>query len=118
MKKYMIKLNNKVYKVEMEEIIESTKKVAATTTQSNRPSKSNNSAQSLGAATVKAPMAADILDICVKVGDQVKKDQTLVKLEVMKMENEISSPVDGKIASIGISKGDSVNAGDILLQIQ
>ena len=74
------------------------------------PSKSSN--------TVKAPMAADILDIRIKVGDEVKKGQTLVILEVMKMENEISSPVDGKIVSIEISKGDSVNAGDILLQIK
>lgn len=118
MKKYMIKLNNKVYKVEMEEIIETKKKEAVKATQSNIPSKSNDSAQISGAETVKAPMAADILDICIKVGDEVKKGQTLVILEVMKMENEISSPVDGKIASIGISKGDSVNAGDILLQIE
>ena len=62
-------------------------------------------------------MAGNILGISVKVGDEVKKDQVLVILEAMKMENEIVSPVDGKIVSIGVSKGDSVNAGQVLVQI-
>ena len=60
-------------------------------------------------------MPGSILGISVKVGDQVKKDQVLVILEAMKMENEIVSPVDGKVVSLGVSKGDSVNAGNVLL---
>lgn len=62
-------------------------------------------------------MPGSILGISVKVGDKVKKDQVVVILEAMKMENEIVSPVDGKVISIGISKGDSVNVGQALLQI-
>jgi biotin carboxyl carrier protein len=38
-------------------------------------------------------------------------------LEAMKMENEISSAVDGRVLSIGVSKGDMVNAGIALITI-
>ena len=117
MKKYMIKLNNKEYEVEIEEVTVSTEETATTTTKSSKPDKSNNSEQSSGGTAVEAPMPGSILGISVKVGDQVKKDQVVVILEAMKMENEIVSPVDGKIISIGVSKGDSVNVGQVLLQI-
>lgn len=117
MKKYVIKLNNKVYEVEIEEVTGSTKEAVTTMTQNSRPVQSNNSAQSSDGVTVQAPMPGTILGISVKVGDQVKKDQVLVILEAMKMENEIVSPMDGKVVSIGVSKGDSVDSGHILLQI-
>jgi len=59
----------------------------------------------------------NILSISVKVGDEVKKDQVLVILEAMKMENELISPVDGRIVSIETKKGNRVNAGDVLVKI-
>lgn len=123
MKKYNIKLNNKVYEVEIEEVtgsnIEaaSNGEAAATITQSSKQAPTVSKAQPSGGLTIKAPMAGSILSIAVKVGDQIKKDQTLMILEAMKMENEISSPVDGKVLSIGVSKGDMVNAGIVLIQI-
>lgn len=116
MKKYKIKLNDKVYEVEIEEVTGGAGEAATTSTQ-ERPAKSNKPAQSSGGLTIKAPMAGSILNIILKVGDTVKKDETILILEAMKMENEISSPVDGKILSIGVLKGDSVNAGDVLIQI-
>lgn len=113
----MIKLNSKVYEVEIEEITGSTGEIAAERAKSNRPIELNNTEQSITGVTIEAPMPGSILGVSVKVGDQVKKDQLLVTLEAMKMENEIVSPVDGKVVSIGVSKGDSVNAGRVLLQI-
>ena len=62
-------------------------------------------------------MPGNILSISVKVGDEVKKDQVLVILEAMKMENELISPVDGRIVSIETKKGNRVNAGDVLVKI-
>ena len=50
----------------------------------------------------------------VKPGDSVKAGDTLLILEAMKMENEISAPQDGTIASVNVSKGDTVNSGDLL----
>ena len=49
-----------------------------------------------------------------KEGEWVKAGDTLLILEAMKMENEISAPQDGTIASVNVSKGDTVNSGDLL----
>ncbi len=67
-----------------------------------------------GSVTVTAPMPGNILDVKVKAGDSVKAGDTLVILEAMKMENEISAPQDGTVASVNVRKGDVVNSGDLL----
>ena len=63
----------------------------------------------------QAPMPGNILDVKVKAGDSVKAGDTLLILEAMKMENEISAPQDGTIASVNVRKGDVVNSGDLLI---
>lgn len=67
---------------------------------------------------VKSPLPGVILDIKVKVGDEVKKGQTLIILEAMKMENNINANKDGKIAEIKVNKGDSVLEGTDLVIIE
>ena len=67
-----------------------------------------------GSVTVTAPMPGNILDVKIKAGDSVKAGDTLLILEAMKMENEISAPQDGTIASVNVRKGDVVNSGDLL----
>mgnify|MGYP001518788544 CR=1 FL=1 len=47
-------------------------------------------------------------------GAAVKAGDVVMILEAMKMENEISAPQDGTIASIDVRKGDTVNSGDVL----
>ncbi len=71
-----------------------------------------------GGNFVNAPMPGVILDIKVNPGDDVKEGDTLLILEAMKMENEISSPAFGKISSVSVKKGESVNAGDLLIVIE
>lgn len=66
---------------------------------------------------VQAPMPGTILDIKVAVGDTVSRGQTVVILEAMKMENDIVASCDGKITSILVSKGDTVNSDDVLVTI-
>ena len=73
------------------------------------------SAVASGAVSVFAPMPFNILDVKVKAGDSVKAGDTLLILEAMKMENEISAPQDGTIASVNVRKGDVVNSGDLLI---
>lgn len=68
-----------------------------------------------GSNVISAPLPGAILDVKVKVGDSVKKGDTLIILEAMKMENEIMAPGDGTIAEVNIQKGNSVNAGDVLI---
>ena len=67
-----------------------------------------------GAVAVNAPMPGNILDVKVKPGDSVKAGDTLLILEAMKMENEISAPQDGTIATIDVRKGDVVDSGALL----
>jgi len=63
---------------------------------------------------VLAPMPGMIIRYLVSVDDKVKAGDTLLILEAMKMQNTISSPVDGVIKAINFGVGDSVNKGDIL----
>ena len=67
---------------------------------------------------VKSPLPGVILDIKVKEGDMVKKGQTIIILEAMKMENSINADKDGKIAAINVSKGESVLEGTDLVIIE
>ncbi len=60
-------------------------------------------------------MQGTILNINVKVGDNVHSGDNLLILEAMKLENEIKAPQDGKILSIAVNKGAAVNAGDLLI---
>ena len=67
---------------------------------------------------VKSPLPGVILDIKVNVGDEVKKGQTVIILEAMKMENSINADKDGKITAINVSKGESVLEGTDLIIIE
>jgi biotin carboxyl carrier protein len=58
------------------------------------------------------PLPGTIVDVLVSKGDLVKKGQTLVILEAMKMENQIESEVDGVVAEVSVSKGDTVLEGE------
>ena len=86
---------------------------AAQTTQVVKPA-----AASGGKSGVKSPLPGVILDIKVNVGDTVKKGQTIVILEAMKMENNINADKDGKITAINVNKGDSVLEGTDLVIIE
>jgi biotin carboxyl carrier protein len=67
---------------------------------------------------IQSPLPGIILDIRCKVGDPVKKGQTLMILEAMKMENNILANGNGKITEILVQKGDSVLEGANLVVIE
>lgn len=66
---------------------------------------------------VPAPLGGTICKLTVEVGQQVEEGDTLLILEAMKMESEVSAPRAGTIASINVQAGDAVTAGDSLLSI-
>ena len=126
MKKYNIVVNGIAYAVEVEEVgVGSAPAPVATPTPTAAPAPSAapvatapSAAPSVGAQTLECPMPGTILDIKVKPGDVVKEGQVLLILEAMKMENEIIAPGAGTIETVQVTKGSSVNAGDILLSIK
>ena len=69
-------------------------------------------------SSVEAPMPGLILEINVKVGQEVKEDDPLLILEAMKMENVITSPRDGTIKSIQVSQGDAVDKNNLLVEFE
>ena len=66
---------------------------------------------------VYAKMPGKILKILVAEGDEVTKDQTLIVMEAMKMENEIKAPSDGVIGSLSVSESQTVETGELLLEM-
>lgn len=71
-----------------------------------------------GAGTpVKAPLPGVVTKICVAVGQAVKKGDTVLVLEAMKMENNITAESDGAVTGICVAAGDSVMEGSVLLTI-
>ena len=57
------------------------------------------------------------MKVNVSVGDTVKKGDVLCVLEAMKMENDISAPGDGTVASVNVQKGASVQTDDVLVTL-
>ena len=75
------------------------------------------SAHEVSQATVRAPMPGLVLGIPLQVGASVARGQTVVILEAMKMENDLSSPIAGTIQEVRVSEGQTVNQGDVLVVI-
>lgn len=68
-------------------------------------------------APVKAPLPGVVTKILVKEGQGVKKGETVLVLEAMKMENNITAEADGTVTGICVSAGDSVMEGTTLITI-
>lgn len=68
--------------------------------------------------TIKAPMPGLVLNIEVKLGQNVQKGDTLLILEAMKMENIIKAANDGVVKSILIDKGQAVDKGTLMIEME
>jgi pyruvate carboxylase len=69
------------------------------------------------AGDVRAPFTANICEISVKEGQQVKAGEKLVVLEAMKMQTPVNSEVDGVVAKIVAKVSDAVQPGDELVKV-
>ena len=114
MKVYKVKVNGKVYEVEVEAVDE----VSGTIKTETKVENKQEAVISEGANNILAPIAGKVLDIKVNVGDIVKKGQTVAIVEAMKLENEIQSAYDGKVSQIVVSVGSDVKNKDVLIVLE
>ena len=70
-----------------------------------------------GQSRVCAPIPGLVVRILVEEGQQVKRDQPLLILDAMKLENEILSPGDGKVTRVVVVAGQAVEKDHILLEV-
>ena len=68
--------------------------------------------------TINAPMPGKIVEVLVEEGSEIKSGEALLILEAMKMQNEISCPVDGVIKKIAIRQNESVMKDDLMIEIE
>jgi glutaconyl-CoA/methylmalonyl-CoA decarboxylase subunit gamma len=130
MKRYKVHINGKSYEVAIEELADGpSQPTAAPAPAAHAPANQPQPAKAAApvapqtpqsdtgsaAGTIRSPMPGTILRVAIAPGDKVKKGDTLLILEAMKMENEILAPDDGSIREVNVAKGASVNAGDLLL---
>ena len=106
-KSYTIKVGNNIYNVTISNDLDILIKTMGFEVGSTK--KVNN---------IKAPMPGLILDISVKVGQEVKEDDALLILEAMKMENVLTAPRDGIIKSITANKGDAVEKNQLIIEFE
>lgn len=127
--KYIISLNGKDYEVEVEHgqamvvKVQDTPAAAPVAPVAAAPVAAPVAAPAAAAAPapvatsgdpITAPMPGTIVKLVAAPGAAVKKGQTVVVLEAMKMENEIVAPRDGVVGQILVSTGKSVATGDVL----
>jgi len=137
MRKFRIKIEGKIYEVEIEEISEnetvggiipplpSNTAKAPQVESKPKPAKVEENpvistpkpSPAISGEEVVAPMPGKILQIKVKEGDQVKEGNALLILEAMKMENEIIASSSGMIKKINVAVNDMVDTGDVLIVI-
>jgi biotin carboxyl carrier protein len=74
-------------------------------------------AHDAGEARVRAPMPGLVIGTPLEVGAHVARGQTVLILEAMKMENDLAAPRAGIVKELKVSKGQTVNQGDVLMVI-
>jgi len=76
-----------------------------------------SSLTSEGPQEIVAPMPGRIVKVLVKEGEQVQRDQGLLVMEAMKMQNELRAPRAGRVERVSAMEGQGVEAGARLLRL-
>lgn len=117
--KLKVTVNGAVYDVDVEVeeepqptlgavLIGSTSAYGVTPTVAKAPAGSSNA--------LTATIAGTVVKVLVDAGQEVKAGDTVLILEAMKMETEVTAPADGTVADVAVSVGNSVQNGQVLIE--
>ena len=120
--KTQVTVNGKVYEVETEApkaAPVAAKPVAAPAPKPAAPAapkaEAKPAAPAAGGVQVKSPLPGSVIKVLVSEGQAVKKGDTLLTLESMKMENAIMAEADGTVKQIAVTPGQNVMQDDLLI---
>lgn len=121
MKSYTITVNGNVYDVTVEEngsgsasSAPAPRRMAAAAPKAAPAAAAPKAAGGAGSIKIEAKAAGKVFKIEANPGTAVKKGDTVLILEVMKMETPVVAPEDGTVASIDVAVGDQVESGALL----
>ncbi len=136
MNRFKMTINGNDYKVAVQEISKDTAEVEISGkkftvrvaqddgTYLSSPVRTQSPAQSaptsgknLVSKAVRSPLPGNVMKVYVAVGQKVKRGDTLLTIESMKMENAILAETDGVVKGISVSAGQSVMPGDLLVDL-
>jgi methylmalonyl-CoA carboxyltransferase small subunit len=66
----------------------------------------------------RSPVSGIVVRVNSQVGQNIQSGDTLLVLEAMKMETNITAPAAGKIAKINVGQGDAVQGGMVLVEFE
>jgi oxaloacetate decarboxylase alpha subunit len=122
--KFRVYVGGKAYDVEVEglgsgsgELIQRAPVVKERKEEPVVPPPASTKAAEVNGQEVKAPLPGNILKINCRAGDQVKNGDTLILMEIMKMETAIKAPVAGEVKQINVRVGEKVDSGHVLAVI-
>ena len=116
-----VKVNDKSYTVEIEK--EKEPQIAKVAKPTPKPAaasapKPAAPATAASASAIKAPLPGNVVKILVSAGQAVKRGDTLLVMEAMKMENNIMAEKDGTVKAVYVEVGRTVALGDALVEIE
>jgi methylmalonyl-CoA carboxyltransferase small subunit len=117
--KLQLTVNGSVYDVEVQVEPEplptlGTVMVGATSAYTITPTATKAPATSANALT--SPVSGTVVTVLVQAGAKVTSGDTLLVLEAMKMETEVTAPKDGTVKSVEVTVGDAVQGGQVLIE--
>lgn len=111
MKIYKVKVNGKVYEVELESVSESKGTIQ------HEEKTAAPVAASAGDKEIVAPITGNVLKVLVNVGDKVSVGTVIAVVEAMKLENDIVATAAGTVKQVLVSKGQTVSTNQVLVVV-
>ena len=112
MKNYTITVNGTSYDVTVEEKGGTSPSPSRSSKREEKKAAANT--KSAGSVKIEAGAAGKVFKIEKHIGDSVKEGETVLILEVMKMETPVVAPVSGVIATLEVQEGQAIEANALL----